>query len=86
MREQRVFAFVGTVKSAKGVLKDKLVNQLIKGSIEIVASREDFSDPVNRLFRISGRVKTPLDKLLKGKILALKDYPYVLRHLTVEEV
>lgn len=86
MREQRIFDFVGTVKSAKGVLKGKVVNQTLNGSIEIVASKEDFADPINRLFRISGRVTTPWDNLLKGKVLSLNDYPYVLRSLTVEEV
>lgn len=85
--QKKTFEFAGTVTSAKGLLKRRVIGKPVSGILTITGQKDDFDSPINRVFRLGGKVtEAPLvGSLFPGKDLSREDYPYVLKNLQVSD-
>jgi len=87
MRVKKTFAFNGTVISAKGWLKRKVIGKPVSGLITVLAQAEDFPITIGRLFKVGvTMVEAPHIRWFPGRSLKGSDYPYVVRKLQVSDV
>lgn len=83
---KKTYNFVGTVKSAKGLWRKKVIGKPVKGIVTVTGQVEDFGVVINRVFKVGGKItEAPLMSMFPGSDVQSKDYPYVIRTLGVLE-
>jgi hypothetical protein len=80
MRLKKIYDFMGTVKSAKGLWKNRVIGKPIRGQIMVTGQVDDFAMTINRVFRIGGKItEAPLlEKMFPGGAMESGEYPYVV--------
>ena len=88
MRIKKTFAFQGTVTSAKGWWKNKVIGKPIQADITVTGNEADFSARCQKVFWLGGQVTVAprAGCIFPGDGLAGDGYPYVLRRLKVKDV
>ena len=88
MRLQKTYALQGTVTSAKGFWRRRVIGKSVKAVVSVTAKDDDFSVKVNRIFKLSGHItEVPLSvKIFPGKKLSAENYAHVFRTVLIREV
>jgi hypothetical protein len=82
---KNVYEFIGTVSSAEGFFRKKIIGGTVKGTIVIIAEKSDLEVVLKRVVRVSTWLTSfpKITLMFPGSDLQGVDYPYVVRNLNV---
>jgi len=88
MRLRKTYVLQGTVTSAKGFWRRRVIGKSVRAVVSVTGKDDDFSVKVNRVFMISGHItEVPLSvKMFPGKGFSVEDYAHVFRTVLIREV
>ena len=88
MRLKKTYVLQGTVTSAKGFWRRRVIGKSVRAVVSVTGKDDDFSVKVNRIFRISGHItEVPLAvNIFPGRNLSVEDYAHVFRTVLIREV
>ena len=86
MNLKKTYIFRGTIASAKGLWRDRVVGKKVVGLITVTGPTESFATAISRVFLVGMSITDiPMRNLFPGADLPETEYAYVLRRLTVTD-